>query len=99
VYDRGNFGVPGEGEWKRKKSDGEIQMWERENRYSAEGEERRCRMCYKERKTIEHIWNRCDEMRARERKKWGGILNEDGREIGWMKEICNRRDTIEKERG
>jgi hypothetical protein len=56
-------------------------------------------MCYKERKTIEHIWNRCDEMRARERKKWGEILNEDGREIGWMKEIWNRRDTIEKERG
>jgi hypothetical protein len=38
-------------------------------------------------------------MRARERKKWGEILNEDGREIGWMKEIWNRRDTIEKERG
>jgi hypothetical protein len=75
-------------------------MWERENRYWAEGEVRRYRMCYKERKTIEHMWNRCDEMRARERKKWGEIPNEDGREIGCMKEILwNRSDTIEKERG
>jgi hypothetical protein len=33
----------------------------RENRYWTEGEERRFRMCYeyKERKTIEHVWNRC----------------------------------------
>jgi hypothetical protein len=31
VYDRGNFGVPGERECKRKKNDGENE--ERENRY------------------------------------------------------------------
>jgi hypothetical protein len=34
-----------------------------------------------------------------ERKEWGEILNEDGREIGWMKEICERRGRMEKERG
>jgi hypothetical protein len=38
-------------------------------------------------------------MRRNEKKERGEILNEDGREIGWMKEIWNRRDRIEKERG
>jgi hypothetical protein len=37
-------------------------------------------MFYEERETIEHMWNGCSEMRER-----GEILNEDGREIGWMK--------------
>jgi hypothetical protein len=32
---------------------------ERENRYWTEGEERRCRMCYDERETIEPMWNGC----------------------------------------
>jgi hypothetical protein len=41
------------------------------------------------------MWIRCTEMRERERKKRGEILNEDGREIRWMKEIWKR----EKERG
>jgi hypothetical protein len=36
---------------------------ERENKYWAEGEERRCRMCYEERETIEHMWSGCGEMR------------------------------------
>jgi hypothetical protein len=34
-----------------------------------------------------------------ERKERGEILNEDGREIGWMKEIWKKRDRVEKERG
>jgi hypothetical protein len=55
---------------------------ERENRYWMEGEERRCRMFYEERETIEHMWNGCSEMRERQRKERGKILNEDGREIG-----------------
>jgi hypothetical protein len=42
---------------------------ERENRYWTEGEERRCRMCYEECETIEHMWNRCSEMREREGKE------------------------------
>jgi hypothetical protein len=54
-------------------------------------------MCYEERETIEH-WNGCNEMKARLRKQRGEILNEDGREIGWMKDIWTRRDRMEKER-
>jgi hypothetical protein len=56
-----------------------------------EGEERRCRMCYEEGETIEHTWNGWSERRERERKERGEILNEDGREIRWMKEIWNRK--------
>jgi hypothetical protein len=70
----------------------------RENRCWMEGEERRCRMCYEGRETIEYMWNRCSKMRKRERKERGEILNEDGREIRWMKEIWKRRERIEKER-
>jgi hypothetical protein len=56
-------------------------------------------MCYeeRERETIEHMWNGCSEMRERERKERGEILNEDGQEIGSMKEIWKRRGRIEKE--
>jgi hypothetical protein len=73
----------------REKNYGKIQMWERgeTNKYWIEGEETRCRMCYEERHTIEHMWNGCREMRERERMQRGEILNEDGREIRWMKEI------------
>jgi hypothetical protein len=35
-------------------------------------------------------------MREREGKKRGEILNEDGREIGWMEEIRNIRDSMER---
>jgi hypothetical protein len=38
-------------------------------------------------------------MREREGKVREEILNEDGRETGWMKEIWKRRERIEKERG
>jgi hypothetical protein len=67
VYDTGNSGVSGEREYKRKKNDGE-------------GEERRCKMCYEEIQTIEHMWNGCNEMREMERKERGEILNEDRRD-------------------
>jgi hypothetical protein len=56
-------------------------------------------MCYEERKTIEHMWNGCSEMRETERKERGEILNEDVREIGWMKKIWKRRDRMEEEMG
>jgi hypothetical protein len=42
---------------------------ERENRYWMEGDERRCRMCYEDSETIEHMWNGCSEMREREGEK------------------------------
>jgi hypothetical protein len=41
------------------------------------------------------MWNGCGEMRE-EGKELGEILNDDGREIGWMKKIWNRRDRIKK---
>jgi hypothetical protein len=72
---------------------------ERENKYWMEEEERMCRMCREERETIEHMWRGCGEMREREEKERGEILNEDGREIGWLKEVWKRRERIEKERG
>jgi hypothetical protein len=34
-----------------------------------EGEERRCRLCYEKRETIEHMWNRCSEIRERKGKE------------------------------
>jgi hypothetical protein len=72
---------------------------DRENKYWMEEEERMCRMCREERETIEHMWRGCGEMREREEKERGEILNEDGREIGWMKEVWKRRERIEKQRG
>jgi hypothetical protein len=70
---------------------------EKENRYWMEREERRCRMCYEERKTIEHMWNGCSEMKGREGKELEEIQNEDGKEIGWMSEIRKRRERMEKD--
>jgi hypothetical protein len=79
-------------------------MWKRVERKQLLGERRGkkaqwCRMCYEEKETFEHVWNGGSEMREREGKERGEILNEDGREIGWMKEIKKRRDSMEKERG
>jgi hypothetical protein len=67
---------------------------ERENRYWMAGVKRRCRMCCEEREAIENMWNGCSEIRERERKERGEILNEDAREIGCMKEIWKRRDRM-----
>jgi hypothetical protein len=41
------------------------------------GKERRCRICYEEREAMEHMWNGRSEMRERERKERGEILNGD----------------------
>jgi hypothetical protein len=38
---------------------------------------------------IEYMWSGCEEMREREGKERREILSEDGREIGWMKEVWN----------
>jgi hypothetical protein len=85
VYERCMTEEIPEYQCKRKKNDGEIGNEKRESRYWTEGEERRCSMCCEERETIEHMWKGCSEMRERERKEQGEILNEVGREIGWMK--------------
>jgi hypothetical protein len=39
-------------------------------------------MCYEERERIGHMWNGCSEMRERQSRDRGKILNTDGREIG-----------------
>jgi hypothetical protein len=58
-----------------------------EERERMEGQERSCRMCYEARETITHMRSGCSEIRERERRERGEMLNEDGREIRWMKEI------------
>jgi hypothetical protein len=95
VYDTENSGVLGRESAKERKMMARFGCGneERENRYWTKGEERRCRMCYQKRGTIEQVWNGCSEMREKERNERGEILNE-----GWMKEIWNRRDRIENER-
>jgi hypothetical protein len=45
------------------------------------------------------MWNGCSKIRERERKDQGEILNEDGKEIRWMKDIWKMRERIHKERG
>jgi hypothetical protein len=57
-------------------------------------------MCYKERETIEyHVeWMRQNET-TEGGNGTGRNTEEEGREIGWMKEIWKRRDRMEKERG
>jgi hypothetical protein len=57
------------------------------------------RMCYEERERQLSTCGMDVAKCERERKERGEVLNEDGREIGWMKEIWNRRDRMEKERG
>jgi hypothetical protein len=49
-------------------------------------EERKTSIGWKERKEVERAAQSCGmDEREKERKKRGEILNEDGREIGWMK--------------
>jgi hypothetical protein len=55
-------------------------------------------MCYEERETIEHMWNGCSEMREMEGKEREEILNENGREIRWMKEIWKEGKSREGKR-
>jgi hypothetical protein len=82
VYSRGNSGVPGGENARERKMMARFRCGneERENRYWTEGEERRCRICNEARETIGHMWNECSEMRERERKEQGEILNEDGKD-------------------
>jgi hypothetical protein len=47
----------------------EILEYRRKRKEVLEGEETRCRMCYEEGETIEHMWNGCSEMREGERKE------------------------------
>jgi hypothetical protein len=73
VYARGNTGVPGERECKREKMMAKFTCGneEREKGIGWKGKEgAECAM-RRERETIEHMWNRCSEMREGE-KRMGG---------------------------
>jgi hypothetical protein len=39
-----------------------------------------------------YMWSGCEEMREREGKERREILSEDGREIGWMKEVWKGKE-------
>jgi hypothetical protein len=56
---------------------------ERESRYWMEGEERGFKMYYvereRERETIEHMWNKCSELREREGENGKGRNSEERR--------------------
>jgi hypothetical protein len=70
-------------------------MWKREER------KQECIGWNERKEGVECVMRReresSGEMRGRERKERGDILNEEGREIEWMKEIWKRRERIEKE--
>jgi hypothetical protein len=78
---RRNSRGPGKGECKRNKNDGEILMWERgERKQILDG---------RRGKKMQNVI-----LGERERKKRGEILNEDGMEIGWMKEVGYRKKNV-----
>ena len=60
-------------------------------------EERKCRLCGRERETVEHLRSECDYVREKG-ERGVDVLNEDGRGIGWMKMIERLRKERERER-
>ena len=64
---------------------------ERENKYWMKEEDRKCRLCGKEREDVEHLKKNCEYV-----KKKGGsnlrVLNEDGRGYDWMMRIERLRE-------
>jgi hypothetical protein len=72
VNDRGNSEVPGRESAKEGKMMAGFRCGneERGNRFWIEEEERRCRMCYEEKKTMAHMWNGCSEMRKKNGEKY-----------------------------
>ena len=59
---------------------------ERENKFWMEEDERKCRICWEERETLEHLLNECVGMKEDKRER-RDILSEGGMEVEWMKEI------------
>jgi hypothetical protein len=67
--------------WREKKKIEEKNEREREKYYQRNGyASEKKGMYYEETETIEHMWTGSNEMRKRERKERGEILNEDGRD-------------------
>ncbi|KYM94102.1 hypothetical protein ALC62_15275, partial [Cyphomyrmex costatus] len=70
---------------------------ERGNRYWMNEEERKCRLCGRERETVEHMRRECEYVRDKG-ERGRDVLNEDGRGIGWMEMIERLRKEKERER-
>ncbi|KYN06484.1 hypothetical protein ALC62_02560 [Cyphomyrmex costatus] len=60
-------------------------------------EERKCRLCARERENVEHLKNRCEYVREKGDKDVD-VLNEDGRGLRWMEMIERVRGERERER-
>jgi len=74
---------------------------ERGNKYWLNEEERKCRLCERERENVDHLKNKCVYVRERGGRNVDGgvcVLNEDGRGIGWMEMIERLRRDRERER-
>jgi hypothetical protein len=98
VYARRNSGVSGEREREQEKK----KLWRDSD---VETRREKTGIGWKERKEGAECTMRgdrqsstfgmeCSEMREREGKERGEILNEDGREIRWMKELWKRKERI-----
>ena len=61
------------------------------SKYWTSENEQRCRLCNKESKSLQHIFEKC-ETNTRKEKDLKFILSEDGRGRGFMKGITCRRD-------
>ncbi|KYN42053.1 hypothetical protein ALC56_03522 [Trachymyrmex septentrionalis] len=73
---------------------------ERGNKYWLNEEERKCRLCERERENVDHLKNKCVYVRERGGRNVDGgvcVLNEDGRGIGWMEMIERLRRDRERE--
>jgi hypothetical protein len=88
--------LPGGRECKREKNEGEIPMWKRGERGIGRKKRKEGAGCATRR---ERRLSTYGEMRETEEKEGGKILNEDGRELGWVKEIWKKRERTEKDRG
>lgn len=65
---------------------------ERDNRFWLEMDERKCRVCREEGETIEHLLKSCEGLKERTEDRME-ILSEDGKGLGWMREVIKARDT------
>ncbi|KYM95795.1 hypothetical protein ALC62_13556, partial [Cyphomyrmex costatus] len=70
---------------------------ERGNKYWMKEEERKCRLCERERENVEHLKNRCEYVREKG-ERGVDVLDEDGRGIRWMEMIERVRGERERER-
>ncbi|KAJ3666596.1 hypothetical protein Zmor_002033 [Zophobas morio] len=64
---------------------------EKENNFWRGETDRRCRVCWREGETIEHMLEVCEGLRKSEDSR-EEVLNEDGSGLEWMKEVWKIRE-------